>query len=138
MVREFASLCPLNIYPFILLAQPSSQDDANLPDTCGASVRLDTHLIAGILAMNIAINQGGLNMITVQMTLDEQLVKRVDSAVLKLKTTRSAFAREALKRALKEIAVLELEEKHRRGYGARPVAGNEFSGWEKEQSWGAA
>jgi len=40
---------------------------------------------------------------TVQMTLDEHLVKAVDSAAKKLGTTRSGFTREALRSALKEV-----------------------------------
>jgi len=42
---------------------------------------------------------------TVQMTLDENLVKAVDSAAKKLGTTRSGFTREALRNALKEVRV---------------------------------
>ena len=73
---------------------------------------------------------------TVQMTLDENLVKAVDSAAKKLKTTRSAFTREALRSALKEIRVRELESKHREGYRRNPVKRGEFSEWESEQAWG--
>ena len=40
---------------------------------------------------------------TVQMTLDENLVKAVDRAAKKLRTTRSAFTRQALRSALKEV-----------------------------------
>jgi len=73
---------------------------------------------------------------TVQMTLDENLVKAVDSAAKKLRTTRSAFAREALRSALKEVRVRDLESKHREGYKRKPVKGGEFSDWESEQVWG--
>ena len=73
---------------------------------------------------------------TVQMTLDETLVKAVDSAAKKLGTTRSAFTRHALRSALKEVHVRELESKHREGYKRRPAKRGEFSGWESEQVWG--
>ena len=73
---------------------------------------------------------------TVQMTLDETLVKAVDSAAKKLGTTRSAFTRVALRSALKEVHVRELESKHREGYKRKPVKRGEFSGWESEQVWG--
>ena len=79
---------------------------------------------------------GDLHMKTVQMTLDENLVKAVDNAAKKLRTTRSAFTREALRSALKEVRVRELESKHREGYQRRPVKRGEFSGWESEQVWG--
>ncbi len=75
-------------------------------------------------------------MVTVQMTLDEKLVKRVDSLVLKLRTSRSAFAREALKEAVKKYQITELEEKHRHGYRQKPVIKGEFDAFEDEQVWG--
>ena len=73
---------------------------------------------------------------TVQMTLDETLVKAVDSAAKKLRTTRSAFTKEALRSALKEVRVRDLESKHREGYKRKPVKRGEFSDWESEQVWG--
>jgi metal-responsive CopG/Arc/MetJ family transcriptional regulator len=72
---------------------------------------------------------------TVQMTLDEDLVARVDRAVRKLGTTRSAFARRALQDALRQMATLDLERKHRRGYEAKPVRRGEFDAWVAEQVW---
>lgn len=72
---------------------------------------------------------------TVQMTLDENLVKAVDSAAKKLRTTRSAFTREALRSALKEVRVKDLESKQREGYKRKPVKRGEFSDWESEQVW---
>lgn len=73
---------------------------------------------------------------TVQMTLDDNLVKAVDSAAKKLGTTRSGFTREALRSALKATRVKELETKHRGGYKRKPVKRGEFSAWELEQVWG--
>ena len=73
---------------------------------------------------------------TVQMTLDEPLIRAVDSAAKKLGTTRSGFTRDALRSALKEVRVRELEAKHRDGYKRKPVRRGEFSDWEAEQVWG--
>ncbi len=73
---------------------------------------------------------------TVQMTLDEDLVKAVDEAVKRLRTTRSAFTRRALREALRRLAITRLERRHRKGYEANPVQQGEFSVWEKEQQWG--
>jgi metal-responsive CopG/Arc/MetJ family transcriptional regulator len=73
---------------------------------------------------------------TVQMTLDEDLVKAVDEAARRLRTSRSAFTRRALRQALRALSVRGLEEQHRRGYEGRPVRRGEFSGWETEQRWG--
>ena len=73
---------------------------------------------------------------TIQMTLDEDLVQKVDEVVRRMQTTRSEFTRAALRVAIKQFEARQLEEKHRRGYKRRPVKKGEFSLWEKEQGWG--
>lgn len=72
---------------------------------------------------------------TVQMTLDERLVAEVDRLVEKLGTSRSAFTRDALRSALEERRVRELERRHREGYERHPVELGEFDVWEDEQAW---
>ena len=69
------------------------------------------------------------------MTLDEDLVARVDRAVRKLGTTRSAFARDALKAALGRLREAELERRHRAGYERNPVVVGELDAWISEQAW---
>lgn len=88
-----------------------------------------------MIAILIATNKEPL-MKTVQMTLDESLVKAVDVMAKKLGTTRSAFTRGALRSALKEVHARDLEAKHRQGYKRKPVKKGEFSGWESEHVWG--
>ena len=73
---------------------------------------------------------------TIQMTLDDDLVKKVDSIAKELNTSRSAFTRYALREAIKHYNVRRLESKHRQGYQTHPVNKEEFSVWEKEQNWG--
>jgi metal-responsive CopG/Arc/MetJ family transcriptional regulator len=73
---------------------------------------------------------------TVQMTLDDELVKAVDRVSRELGTTRSAFTRKALREALVKHKVEEMERQHRQGYEQHPVAAEEFSVWETEQDWG--
>ena len=73
---------------------------------------------------------------TVQMTLDDELVKEVDRVSKQLHTSRSAFTRRALREALARHKVEQLERKHRQGYERHPVAADEFSVWETEQAWG--
>ncbi|NCO60042.1 MAG: CopG family transcriptional regulator [Deltaproteobacteria bacterium CG_4_8_14_3_um_filter_51_11] len=73
---------------------------------------------------------------TIQMTLDDDLVKSVDRVSKELQTTRSAFARKALRDALARYSLEQMERKHRRGYEQHPVAADEFSVWETEQAWG--
>jgi len=72
---------------------------------------------------------------TVQMTLDEDLLTTVDKVVKRLGTTRSAFTRQALKIAVREVQINELERKHREGYKRKPVKRGEFDNWEAEQVW---
>lgn len=74
---------------------------------------------------------------TVQLTIDEDLVKEVDAVAGTLGTTRSAFTREALRAAIERIREGELERKHREGYRRKPVRPKEFAPWEREQDWGA-
>ena len=73
---------------------------------------------------------------TIQMTLDEDLVKAVDRVSKKLRTSRSAFTRKALREAIARYSVEQLELKHRQGYERNPVDAEEFSVWEAEQAWG--
>lgn len=72
---------------------------------------------------------------TVRCTLDKHLVQEVDRAVEKLGTTRSGFAREALRDALSKVERKELERRHREGYEKQPVQPGEFDFWEDEQVW---
>jgi len=82
------------------------------------------------------LHESKVLMKTIQMTLDETLVIQVDNLVKQLNTTRSAFARDALRQAINNHQKKVLEVKHRKGYQNQPVAENEFSVWEGEQDWG--
>jgi len=73
---------------------------------------------------------------TIQMTLDDDLVKKVDAIANELQTTRSAFTRDALREAVQQYNIRCLEMKHRQGYAVHPVNQEEFSIWENEQKWG--
>jgi metal-responsive CopG/Arc/MetJ family transcriptional regulator len=72
---------------------------------------------------------------TVQMTLDERLVERVDRAARRLGKSRSSFTRDALRDALARLATLEKERRHRHGYASNPVVAGEFDAWTEEQAW---
>jgi metal-responsive CopG/Arc/MetJ family transcriptional regulator len=72
---------------------------------------------------------------TVQMTLDEDLVEAVDRVAKRLGTSRSAFARDALREALARVRARAQEQRHRKGYARSPVRRGEFSVWEREQVW---
>jgi metal-responsive CopG/Arc/MetJ family transcriptional regulator len=73
---------------------------------------------------------------TIQMTIDEHLLKDVDNTVSELQTSRSAFIREALMLALQQFRIRKLEAQHAAGYERHPVAAGEFDDWENEQVWG--
>ena len=80
-------------------------------------------------------NQGCI-MKTIQMTIDESLLKAVDRLIADLNTTRSAFIRDALIQALQRYKTTQLEQKHASGYARHPVEPGEFDVWENEQNWG--
>ena len=71
----------------------------------------------------------------VQMTLEEALVAEVDEEVRRTGTTRSAFARAALREALARRRTVEAEERQRRGYDLHPIRPGEFDDWIEEQAW---
>jgi metal-responsive CopG/Arc/MetJ family transcriptional regulator len=73
---------------------------------------------------------------TIQMTLDESLLKKIDRTVKRLKTTRSAFIRESVQQYLKTLDVQGKEAQHRAGYAKSPAIPGEFDIWESEQNWG--
>lgn len=72
---------------------------------------------------------------TVQMTIEPELIAEVDRVARRLKTTRSAFTRQALRDALRRLHTREREAAHRRGYERKPVKPGEFSDWADEQVW---
>jgi metal-responsive CopG/Arc/MetJ family transcriptional regulator len=69
------------------------------------------------------------------MTIEETLLAQVDQASHSLGVARSAFIRQALKLALRERKIAELEQKQIAGYQRFPVATGEFDLWEAEQVW---
>jgi metal-responsive CopG/Arc/MetJ family transcriptional regulator len=73
---------------------------------------------------------------TIQMTIDDYLLPRVDQTVKALQTTRSAFIREALEEALRSCQVRRLEERDEAGCTAVPAPQNEPEEWTPEQDWG--
>ena len=75
-------------------------------------------------------------MTTIQMTLDERLLKEVDGAVKRLRTTRSALIRDSIRQYLKTLHVSPLEAHDREAYKRKPVKPGEFDVWEAEQVWG--
>ena len=77
-------------------------------------------------------------MTTLEVTLDTDLLARVDEATQALGISREAFVEQALEQALRRLKILEMEQKHRTGYERHPVKAGEFDDWEAEQAWGEA
>ena len=75
---------------------------------------------------------------TIQMTIDERLLKLVDRLTRARKTTRSAFIRDALEAELRRDRIREGEICHAEGYARKPVVPGEFDVWLSEQDWGAS
>jgi metal-responsive CopG/Arc/MetJ family transcriptional regulator len=74
---------------------------------------------------------------TIQMTIDERLLKLVDKLSRSRRTTRSAFIRDALEAEIRRDQIREDERRHAQGYALNPVAPGEFDVWFNEQDWSA-
>lgn len=84
------------------------------------------------IEFHIAIGEA---MKTIQMTIDEELLAAVDTAVRDSGTSRSAFLREALQQALRARRIAALERQQIAGYERHPVEPDEFDVWQDEQVW---
>ena len=72
---------------------------------------------------------------TIQVVLDRRLLQATNLAAKRQHINRSALIRHALERHLKHLRDLELEERDRRGYQAKPQREEEFRVWEDVASW---
>jgi predicted transcriptional regulator len=89
------------------------------------------------ISIYISIHNG-IAMKTIQMTIDEKLLKLVDKVTRSRRTTRSAFIRVALEAEIRRSFIREKEAQHAAGYAHKPIAPGEFDVWADEQDWGAA
>lgn len=81
---------------------------------------------------------GGLNnMETIQIVLDEKLLRVTDQAARRTKRNRSALVRDALREHLRALEAREKEERDRQGYSRRPQNEEESRGWTAEAAWPA-
>ena len=72
---------------------------------------------------------------TIQIVLDEDLLKQADRAARRLKTNRSALFREALRGLLARLEARERERRDREGFRRYPDSLDEPSSWEKVAEW---
>lgn len=62
----------------------------------------------------------------IQVTLDEELLRRIDALPEVRRRGRSAFVRQIAESYLAHRRRLEIRDAYRRGYGAHPVKKGEF------------
>ncbi len=72
---------------------------------------------------------------TIQVVLEEKLLKDTDRVVKRKKTNRSALIREALREHLKRVREQELDEQERRGYEKFPQTLEETEWLERAAVW---
>jgi metal-responsive CopG/Arc/MetJ family transcriptional regulator len=75
---------------------------------------------------------------TIQMTIDERLLKLVDKMSRARMTNRSEFIRQVLEAEIRRQRVREDEARHANGYVREPITPGEFDIWVNEQDWGAS
>ena len=73
---------------------------------------------------------------TIQITLPQDLLVRIDQTVTELDTNRSAFARRAFEDALFRLRIEQMERQHAEGYACQPEDPDEIALWESIQDWG--
>ncbi len=74
-------------------------------------------------------------MATIQVVIEDALLKAADRAVRRLKVNRSALIRAALREHLKRLGALENERRDREGYARHPIGKDEFAVWDQVTAW---
>jgi len=72
---------------------------------------------------------------TIQVVLDEPLLKAADRAAKRLKVNRSALVRSALREHLKQLAIAEREVRDREGWQRHPRNADDLAVWEGVATW---
>lgn len=72
---------------------------------------------------------------TIQVVIEEGLLKAADRAARRLKLNRSALFRDAVREHLKRLRYRELERQERDAYVRVPDDPEEFAVWDKVATW---
>ena len=75
------------------------------------------------------------NVKTIQIVLDEDTLRAADREARRSRINRSALFRQALGYYLRRRRLIELEERHRRGYETHPIEAGEFDAWDRVLTW---
>jgi Arc/MetJ-type ribon-helix-helix transcriptional regulator len=86
--------------------------------------------------MNIHTRTEVLMLKTIQITLPQELLTKIDKTVAELDTNRSSFARQAFEEALFRVWVSKMERQHAEAYARQPGDEDEMTLWESAQDWG--
>ena len=73
---------------------------------------------------------------TIQITLPQELLSKIDQTVTALDTNRSAFARQAFEDALFRLRIEQMERQDAEGYARQSQDLDEIALWESIQDWG--
>jgi len=74
-------------------------------------------------------------MTTIQVVLEESLLRAADRAVRRLKVNRSALIRKALREHLTRLRSGERQDRDREGYERHPDVLDEPAVWDKVAAW---
>ena len=72
---------------------------------------------------------------TIQITMDEKLLAKLDADEETRRNGRSAVFRRAVAEYLKQRRRLAIADSYRKAYGNTEGLGQEFEGWEHEGIW---
>lgn len=72
---------------------------------------------------------------TIQVTIDEELLERLDRQLAGASKARSAFIRAAIERELRRAEICEMERRHRSGYLRLPARPGEFDFTPDQSFW---
>ena len=72
---------------------------------------------------------------TIQITIDPELLHKIDNDEESIKKGRSAFLRQAVRYYLEQKRLKSISEKYRSGYTQGLVTDYDLTLWEDEQVW---
>ena len=76
-----------------------------------------------------------MSAVTVQVVLEEELLREADRAARAARVNRSELVRAALREHLRRLKVLEQEARDRSGYERRPDRAGDVARWERAAAW---
>ena len=72
---------------------------------------------------------------TIQITIDPELLHKIDNDEESMKKGRSAFLRQAVRYYLEQKRLKSISEQYRSGYRRESEINDDLTSWEDEQVW---